>query len=53
VSSMVASKHGFPLVRWVVVVCSYDDRGTRGISSRCHEPGQQQGGGQVPALHSG
>src|SRR6267142_2342302 len=33
---MVASKHGFPLVRWAVVVCSYDDRGTWDIFSRCH-----------------
>jgi len=29
---MVASKQVFPLVRWAVVVCSYHDRGTRGIA---------------------
>ena len=28
---MVASKHGFPLVHWAVVVCSYDDVGTQGL----------------------
>jgi hypothetical protein len=29
---MVAPKHGFPLVRVVVLVCSYDDLGTLGIA---------------------
>jgi len=44
---MVASKHGFPLVRWAVVVCSYDDLGTRDISSRCHAGAIAMQGGAV------
>jgi hypothetical protein len=33
---MVAPKHQFPLVRWAVIVCSYDDIGTQAVSYGLH-----------------
>jgi len=43
---MVAPKPQFPLVRWAVVVCSYDDIGTRAA----HAGGVKSGLAQFAAI---
>jgi hypothetical protein len=56
---MVAPEQRFPLVRWAVLVCSFDEIGTQAHARRVtptqspgQKPDQQQGGGQKPGQQS-